>query len=56
MIYNAEGEILLPFVTYKSALPDAVLKYFDKKITFFETDDGKMDGNALSLLVLSIQL
>ena len=56
MTYNAEGEILLPFVTHLPDIPQAVLDHFDQKINFFKTHDGNMDRNTLSLLMLSIKL
>ena len=56
MIYNAEGEILKPFIPYKGVIPNAVLKHFEEIFNMLRTDDGDLDRNSLSTMVLSIKL
>ena len=57
MTYNAEGDMLLPFVPHKPReIPESVSKYFEKKINFFATDDGQMDPNSLCLMLLSMDM
>ena len=56
MIYNAEGEMLKPFIPYKGVMPDAVLKHFEDMFNMLRTEDGDLDRNSLSTMVLSIKL
>ena len=56
MTYNAEGEMLLPFVTHKGPLHEAVSSYFKGHVHLFQTDDGNLDRNSLCLLMLQINL
>ena len=56
MTYNVDGEMLLPFVTHKGSLPDAVTTFFKGKLHLFQTDDGNLDCNSLCLVLLQLNL
>ena len=47
MIYNAEGQILKPFVAHKGQIPKAVQEYFAPKFGFLCTEDGEFDQTCL---------
>ena len=49
MIYNAEGDLLTPFVAYKEEdnIPQAVRNHFNNRIEFCRTKDGSFDESSL---------
>ena len=47
MIYNAEGELLHPFVVHKGDIPKGVQEYFKDEIGFAETIDGDLNQTTL---------
>ena len=55
MIYNAQGEIIIPFLPHKGNMPEPIKKHFVNKIFFFQTDDGLVDKTTLVLIVYTIQ-
>ena len=56
IVYNAEGEMLIPFVPHKPDLQDVLIKQFEKQINFFATDDGNLDRNCLCILMYIVIL
>ena len=56
-MYNAEGELLIPFVIHKHRqIPEVLSKHFFRKVQFFPTEDGKLDHNCLCIAIHVIQL
>ena len=47
IMYNAEGEILRPFVTHKGDIPQAVIQCFKNDFCFIKTEDGEINANLL---------
>ena len=43
MIYNAQGEVLKPFIAHSGEIPNAVQEYYGQHIKFSKTDNGKVD-------------
>ena len=55
MIYNAEGEIIIPFIPHKGNMPESIKKYFKDQVFFFQTDDGLVDKTILILITYTIK-
>ena len=55
-MYNGEGEVLILVVTYKGSMPDALHKYFKGHVNMFQTDDGLLDHNTISIVICEINV
>ena len=54
MTYNAEGDILVPFVTTNENVSPVTRKYFERKIEVFTTTDGDINSDVLCVVVYNI--
>ena len=54
--YNAEGDMLIPFVLHKPDFQQVLIRHFEKEINFFATDDGNLDRNCLCIILYIISL
>ena len=54
MTYNAEGVILVPFVTTKGHVSQVVRNHFQRKIEIFTTLDGDLNSDLVCLMMYNI--
>ena len=55
MLYNAMGEILIPFVASRGPVADQLYQDFRHRLVFMETVDGDLNLNSLCLLGLFLE-
>ena len=55
MVYNAEGDILTPFVGWCGLLDPEFAENFRYTIAFMETTEGNINLNSLCLMALFVQ-
>ena len=47
LVYNADGEMLIPIVIHDGSMSDALCEHYGGKVGFIETDDGQMNYETL---------